>query len=94
MSRAQGLSIYKAIKVVVIFKNQDFIFSTFKTMLSCLKSFYNNKKFIIMSHITSFYRNYFPRKKRYYMLLAEIGLNDYLIRLVTKICWLSKLLMV
>ena len=32
-----------------------------------------------MGFISSFYRNYFPRKEDYWMPLAQIGLNDYLI---------------
>ena len=82
LSRAQTLHIYEATKVVVICEDKHLVLATFQIVTSCLRSFDDSWKLVIVGLILNLYRNYFFWKKRYQMLLAQIGLSDYSI-------WLS-----
>ena len=61
-------------------KDEDFILATFQIVISCLESLDNSQKLTVVSLIPSLCRNRFPRKKGYWVPLAQIGLSDYFIR--------------
>lgn len=54
INKIQTFYIYKLIKVVIIYKYQDFIFITLKIIALCLKSFNNSLKLSIISFILRF----------------------------------------
>ena len=53
------------LKVLIINNNLNYIFNTFKIIIIILKSFYNYKKFFIISIIITFNFNKFLRLKYY-----------------------------
>ena len=81
LSGAQVLCIYKATKVVVVCKDKYFVFVAFQIVTLCLKGFDNSEKFAVMGLVSSLYRNHFSQKKSYQILLAQIGLSNYPIRI-------------
>ena len=76
-----GFFVHKVAKVVIICKNKNFLFTTFEIISSCFKNLGNNQKLIVINFISNFYKNYFPKKKGYWMLLTQISLSNYLIRI-------------
>lgn len=64
------------IELFIVRENEDFLFVIFKIIVPGLKSFNNCQKFPIISFISSFYQNYFPRKKNYQIPLVQVVQNQ------------------
>ena len=47
----------------MIYKDKHLIFAIFLIMIPCFENFDNSQKFTIIDLITSFYRNYYFKKK-------------------------------
>ena len=54
----------------MIRKNNHFVFATFQILMLCLKSFDNSQKFAVVGLVLGPCKNYFPRKEKYWILLA------------------------
>ena len=70
--KTQVFCIHEALKVIVVCKHKNFMFTAFKVMLLCFKSLDNGQKLIIVGFIPSFSQNHFLKEKSYQMLLAQI----------------------
>ena len=79
--KAQVFYIYKIIKIIIIYKNKYLVFVIFQIIKLYYRNFNNIQKFIIMNFILSFCKKFFFRKKYYQMLLTQIGLNNYSIKI-------------
>ena len=82
--RAQALCIYKATKIVVICEDGHFVLAAFQIKTQCLEGFDNSYKLAVVGLISSLYKNHFSQKKCYRILLAQIGLSDYSIRVSSR----------
>ena len=79
LSGAQTLCIHETKEVIVIRKNKNLIFAVFQVVVPILECFNNSQKLTIVDFLSYFRWNYFLRKERYSMPLAQIGSNDYFI---------------
>ena len=70
LSKAQDFDIYEVIKVVIVSKNKHFVLAIFQIMVPCFKNLNNSQKRTIINLVSSFYRNYFPKKKDYQIPLV------------------------
>lgn len=69
LSKAQTLYIYEVVKIVVIYKKKNLIFTIFQIVPPSFKSFDNCQKVVIISLVSNFYRYHLSKKKnttRYY----------------------------
>ena len=80
LSGAQALRIHKTMEVIVVHKNKNLVLITFYIVPPGLESFDNSQKLAIVGLIACICRNHFPRKKCYWVPLAQIGLSNYSIR--------------
>ena len=80
LSGAQALRIHETTEVIVVRKDENLMLTTFQVVPPGLESLDNSQKLAVVGLIACFCRNHFPRKERYWMLLAQIGLSDYPIR--------------
>ena len=65
LSGAQTFCIHETTKVIVVYKNKNFILVIFQIVMSRFKNLNNSQKLAIVGLIPSFCRNYFPRKEGY-----------------------------
>ena len=63
LSKIQILDIYKKIRIIIIYKNWNFIFAIFELKASSLKSFNKNQKLVILGFVLGLYKNYFSQNK-------------------------------
>ena len=77
LSGAQAFCIHKTMEVIVVCKDENLIFAVLQVVALSLEYLNNSKKLTAMGLVSSLYRNHFPRKKCYWMQLAQIGLSDY-----------------
>ena len=61
----------------MVCKDKNLMLVTFQIVMPCLESLNNSQKLIIVGLIPSLYRNYFLKKERYKVPLAQIGLSNY-----------------
>ena len=80
LSGAQALRIHETTEVIVVRKDENLMLATFQIVTPCLEGFDDGQKLAVVGFIAYLCRNYFPRKERYWVPLAQIGLSDYLIR--------------
>ena len=80
LSRAQALRIYETTEIIVVRKDKNLILAAFQIVTPCLEGFDNGQKLAVVGFIAYLCRNHFPRKERYWVPLAQIGLSDYPIR--------------
>lgn len=59
--KAQTLSVYKLLEVVVIREDKNLIFVTLKVVAPSLKGFNDSQEFLIVSLILDFNEDYFSR---------------------------------
>ena len=64
----------------MVCKNENLMLAAFQIVTPRLEGFDNSQKLTVVGLISSLGMNHFPRKKGYWMLLAQIGLSDYPIK--------------
>ena len=79
LSEAQTLCIHETMEVIVVRKDKNLILAIFQIVTPRLKDLDDSQKFTVVGLISSLCRNHFSRKEGYEILLAQIGLSDYLI---------------
>ncbi len=101
LTKAQVFHIYESTEVVIVSKDEDFIFTAFEVVAPSLKSFNNGYELLIMSLILSLCKDHFLREKGYQVLLANFWHGkiwicvDYMTRKCwSKVIWLRTLLIV
>ena len=77
---AYTLCIHETTEVVVICKNENFILAAFQIVTPCFEGFDNSQKLAIVGLVSSLCRNHFSQKKHYRVLIAQIGLSNYPIK--------------
>ena len=77
---AQALCIHETTEVIVVPKDENLMLATFQIVTPRLESLNNSQKLTVVSFIPSFCRNHFPKKEGYWVLLVQIGFDDYSIR--------------
>lgn len=60
LPRAKGLSIHELPEVVIVNKDEDFIFASLQVMTSSLKRFNNSQELLIVSFVSRFGKNHLP----------------------------------
>ena len=61
-------------------KDENLMLAAFQIVTPRLEGFDNSQKLTIVDLVLCFCRNHFPRKERYWVPLAQIGLSDYPIK--------------
>ena len=61
-------------------KDENLMLAAFQVVAPGLESLNNSQKLAVVGFIACLRWNHFSRKERYWMPLAQIGLNDYPIR--------------
>ena len=64
----------------MVCKDENLMLAVLQIVMPRFEGFDNSQKFTIVDLVSCLCRNHFPRKKRYWVPLAQIGLSDYLIR--------------
>ena len=80
LSEAQALCIHETTEVIVVRKDENFMLATFQLVPPGLESLDDSQKLAVVGFIACLRWNHFPRKERYWVPLAQIGLSDYPIR--------------
>ena len=80
LSRAQILCIHKTTEVIVVYNDKNLMLAAFQVVLPGLESLDDSQKLAVVGLIACLRWDHFPRKERYWMPLAQIGLSDYPIR--------------
>ena len=80
LSGAQALCIHETTEVIMVRKDKNLMLAAFQIVTPRLEGFDNSQKLTVVGLVSCLYRNHFPRKERYWMPLAQIGLSDYPIR--------------
>ena len=62
---------HKLAEIIIISKYKNFKFAVFQIVALSLKGLNYGQQFLIVSFVPSLYRNDFPRKKGYEMLLIR-----------------------
>lgn len=70
--KVQVSNIYQMAKFVMIYKIKNLVFITFKVVVQSSKYFRNGQEFLIISLISSFYKDYIPENKCHLVPLAYI----------------------
>lgn len=65
LTKIQTLYIHELIKVIIIYKSQNFMLTAFQIVVQGLKNFNNNQKIIILDLIPSFDQNHIFQKIGY-----------------------------
>ena len=77
LSGAQAFHIHEVTKVVVVCEDENLVFAIFWIVPSCLKDFDDSQKLTVVGLVPSFRKNDLPKKKDYWMPLAQIIFSDY-----------------
>ena len=81
LSEAQALRIHETTEVIVVCKVENFMLAAFQIVSPCLESLDNSQKLAVVGLIACLRWDHFPRKERYWVPLAQIGLSNYSIRI-------------
>ena len=77
LSGAQALCIHELTEVIMVRKDENLMLAAFQIVTPRLEGFNNSQKFTIVGLVSCLCKNHFPRKERYWVPLAQIGLSDY-----------------
>ena len=80
LSGAQAFCIHEMTEVIMVRKDENLMLAAFQIVTPRLEGFDNGQKLTVVGLVSCFRWNHFPRKKRYMVPLAQIGLSDYPIR--------------
>ena len=80
LSGAQALCIHELTEVIMVRKDENLMLAAFQIVTPRLEGFDDGQKLAVVGFIACLCRNHFPRKERYWVPLAQIGLSDYSIR--------------
>lgn len=69
--KAQDFYIHKLTDIVIVNKNNNFIFTTLQVLALSLKNFNNSQKPLVANFVTDFGKDYFFKKKDYKILLIN-----------------------
>lgn len=72
LTKALTFYIYQLIKVVIVYKNENLVFTVYQVILPGFKSFNNCQKLNIKSFISNFDKKFFSKK-----LIFEYHLSKY-----------------
>ena len=64
-------------EIIVVNKNEKLMLVALQVVALCFEGFNVSQKLTVVGFVPSLYRNYFPKKESYWMLLAQIGFSDY-----------------
>ena len=67
-------------EIIMVHKDENLILAAFKIVTPRLEGFNNSQKLIVVRLVSYLCSNYIPRKERYWVPLAQIGLSNYPIR--------------
>ena len=68
----------------MVYKDKDFALAAFQIVTPYFEGFDDSQKLAVVGLVLSLSRNYFSRKERYQVPLAQIGLSDYSIGISSK----------
>ena len=77
---AQALCIHKTTEVIMVRKDDNLMLAAFQIVTPRFEGFDDGQKLAVVGFIACLCKNHFPRKERYWVPLAQIGLSDYPIR--------------
>ena len=80
LSGAQALCIYETTEVIVVRKDKNLMLATFQVVAPGLESLNDSRQLAVVGLIECLHWKHFPRKERYWVPLAQIGLSDYPIK--------------
>ena len=80
LSGAQALRIHETTEVIVVRKDENLMLAAFQVVPPGLESLDNSQKLAVVGLIACLRWNHFPKKERYWVPLAQIGLSDYPIK--------------
>ncbi len=77
LTRAQAFRIHKLTEVIMVSKDNDFVFAAFQVVAPSLKSFNNGQELLIVSLVPSLSENHLLKKKGYEVPLANFRLREF-----------------
>ncbi len=74
LTRAQAFCIHESTEVIMVSKDEDFVFTAFQVVAPSLKGFNDSQELLIMGFISSLSGDDFSREKGYWVPLDNFGL--------------------